>query len=416
MRAAAIRDYLAENDYPPVSEAALAKYGQRHWSTGAVLKGSNLSSAELTSMISDLSELGNVEKVTLVSKDDGFGNISIQHQITMVGSEDVESLEPAPIPKISVRIPSKGSRKRSKPSGMRLAVVLPDMQIGALEGLDTSLRPTQDEPAIDVAFQIMAIAEQLHGIDLVVNLGDNLDFPVFSTHRSAPGYNTRRAVKYAIDRYSAILATQRAIATDARIIDLPSNHVARLTNIIVDRIPGLLGISRAGEDSPLLSVANLCRYDEYGVEMVPGGYPDGKFWASPNLRFEHGSKVSSIPGATARKYLQEGVSVIYGHVHRSEWIYHTAHTATGSVTSFAGSPGALCSFDGVLPSSLTGITEDGILAGVQKERWHHGVALVWYDPEGVVSPRLEHIYIEDGVAFFRGQELTATVDKWGEKL
>lgn len=150
--------------------------------------------------------------------------------------------------------------------------------------------------------------------------------------------------------------------------------------------------------------------------MPPGGYPDGKFWASDNLLFIHGDKTSSVPGATARKYLREGVSVVYGHHHHEELLRNVVEINGRSRVSFAGSAGCTCRVDGFLPSAKTGSDDTGKLAGVQREPWNQGIWFIWYDPEGLSDPVLEICQIENGKSIFRGQLYESTVDKFGEQL
>lgn len=433
-RAKEIFEWLENEDWPSVKYQALARYGQRNWSEKAAVSGVVETVEESTEQIEDLitdiqNKGGTVTKVVVNKKprlewDKSSGeNIQVsrdvvEQRIEFVPESEIVpagiNIERAVVP--NIKIVSKAPRSRSKPFGMNLAVSLPDMQIGALDVNREALVPTQDEQAIDVAFQVMTFMEREHGLDLVVNQGDNLDFPAFSSHRSPPGYITQVATQYAIDRYATILATEREIAPAARILDLPSNHVIRLTNTLIDKIPALVGITRAGEETPLLSIRYLCRYDDYDIEAPLGGYPDGKFWASDNLLFVHGDKISSVPGTTARKYLQDGVSVVYGHHHHEELLRNVVEVNGVEKVSFAGSAGCLCSVRGDLPSSKTGSDEYGKLAGVQRELWNQGIWFVWYDPEGIKDPVLEICQIEKGKAVFRGKEFETTVDKYGNKL
>lgn len=422
MRYRDIIEYLKDNNLPQVTNRSLASYAYRNWRhTTLKLEDADLEDIEsLTQYVED-NNIGQVEKITLSSRT-GLNakgeEVTTTTQTVAIKRDNSVSVEPtlqrATVP--AIKINSKAPRRRSKPSKMNLLVVLPDMQIGGMEEDTESIRPTHDEEAINVALQILVQADKQHTVDTVVLLGDNLDFPEFSSHRSAPKYRTPRVTQYSIDKYSTILAAIRKAAPKSDIWDLPSNHVARMVNTMADKMPSLLGLSKAGETDPYISIANLCRFEEHGVKQVPGGYPDGKLWLSPNLRLEHGSRTSSVPGATSRKYLQEGVSVIYGHHHHAELLYHTVHTHKGSVTSFAGSPGALCSKKGVVPSALTGIDERGELAGVQDEKWQQGIWLVWYDPEGEEEAQLEPVTINNGKAIFRGQEYVSTVDQYGETL
>lgn len=435
LRAKGIIEHLEQEGLPTVSYKALAKYGQRNWSKSLDITVEDKDLSYINELVDEINStgLGDIEKVVISKKSyPGWDKIdgesiqvekeSIAHTITLKPFEEeeedqvseIEVIDRAKVP--GVKISSKARRGPSKPFEMNLAVAVPDMQIGAYDAPEGLLVPTQDERAIDVAFQVTSDMQDEHGIDLIANLGDNLDFPAFSSHRSAPGYTTNRTVQYAIDRYATILATERAIAPDSKIIDIPSNHVIRLLNTIIDKVPALVGIKRAYGDMPILSIPYLCRYDEYNIDMPPGGYPDGKYWASDNLLFVHGDRTSSTPGATARKYLRDGVSVVYGHHHHEEMLRNVTEVNGKAKISFAGSPGCLCMVDGSLPSAKTGPDDTGKLAGVQRESWNQGIWFIWYDEKGEKDPILEICQIEDGRSIFRGKEYITTVDRYGVKI
>lgn len=432
LRAKAIIERLEEDGLPTVSYKALAKYGQRNWSKSLAVTVEDKDISYVNDLVEEIKStgLGEIEKIVVSKKNyPGWDKVdgesiqvekeSVAHTISIKPfdedePEKIEVIDRARVP--DIRIASKAPESRSKPFEMNLGVAIPDMQIGAYDAPSGPLEPTQDERAIDVALQVILDMQNEHGLDLIVNLGDNLDFPAFSTHRSAPGYTTNRTVQYAIDRYATILATEREIAPDAKIVDLPSNHVVRLLNTVIDKIPALVGIRRAFGEMPILSIPYLCRYDEYNIEVPPGGYPDGKLWASDNLLFQHGDRTSSTPGATARKYLKDGVSVVYGHHHHEELLRNAVEINGKTKISFSGSPGCLCKVDGSLPSAKTGPDDTGRLAGIQREPWNQGIWFIWYDPKGEKDPILEICSIEDGRAIFRGKEYTATVDGFGNKL
>lgn len=434
LRAKGIVEHLETEGLPTVSYKALAKYGQRNWTQSLEVKIEDQSLDYVNDLVEEITStgLGDIEKVVISKKNyPGWEKVdgesvqvekeSLAHTITIKPFEE-EDIDPVEIEIVDrarvpdIRIASKAPESPSKPRKLNLGVAIPDMQIGAYSGSEGLLEPTQDERALDVAFQVMLEMENIHGIDLMVNLGDNLDFPAFSSHRTPPGYTTNQSTQYAIDRYATILATERKISPKATIVDLPSNHVIRLINTLIDKIPALVGIRRAFGETPILSVPYLCRYEEYDITMPPGGYPDGKYWASDNLLFVHGDRTSSTPGATARKYLKDGVSVIYGHHHHEEMLRNVSEQNGKVKISFAGSPGCLARVDGSIPSAKTGSDDHGKLAGVSREPWNQGIWFIWYDPKGEQDPVLEICSIEDGRTIFRGKEYTTTVDRYGTKL
>jgi hypothetical protein len=136
-----------------------------------------------------------------------------------------------------------------------------------------------------------------------------------------------------------------------------------------------------------------------------------------HLRFEHGSTYSSALGGTAVKQLQNGISVGYGHIHRSELLYKTRHTHAGPRTHFAGSPGCLCKTDSSIPASGVGINAEGSQGkSGRASNWDQGLWVFWWQDADDQLTALEPIQIWSGWAMFRGQSYFATVGPNGEEL
>src|SRR5690606_29598869 len=103
-----------------------------------------------------------------------------------------------------------------------------------------------------------------------------LDLPAFGSHRSAPAF--MHTTQMAIDRAAEEAAIQRQLAPDADIVWLEGNHESRLTKYLVDRAPALVGLNKGGQTAqPVMSLSNLCRFDEYGIEYLEP-YPDAELW------------------------------------------------------------------------------------------------------------------------------------------
>jgi len=225
--------------------------------------------------------------------------------------------------------------------------------------------------------------------------------------------STMKKVEYTGKVWCLVVENERFFASRDNHPFLTGN--CRITNVLTDKLPNLVGLARSGEDKPVNSVSYLCRFEEYGMEYLEG-YPDAEFWANDGLRFVHGHLYSSTKGGTANKYLAKGISTIHGHTHRAEMLWGNRKTKDGGHTVFAGSAGCLCRTDGAVPSTSTGITGAGKQNSKKKtEDWQQGIFVVWYEVDGLES-RIEHVMIEDGKAIFRGIEFNATVDPNGEKL
>jgi hypothetical protein len=159
--------------------------------------------------------------------------------------------------------------------------------------------------------------------DLIVDLGDGMDFPTVSQHKPNPAHNY--SVQECANSYASWLYTLRLAAPDARIVILADNHVtARLRDYQLTQAAALYGVTPAqitglGDDlEPLLSIRRLLRLDELGIEyLAPPGdthYAESQFEIVPGeLVAFHGYRTGANVG---RKFLDDyGVSVIYGHVH-----------------------------------------------------------------------------------------------------
>jgi hypothetical protein len=272
----------------------------------------------------------------------------------------------------AIKVPAN-TVKPTVVDGWERAVVLPDMQIGYYRTGD-QLEPTHDEAAISIAIAVIKDVKP----SLIVMVGDNADFPELGKYRLSPAY--ARTTQATIDRVTMLVAQLRQAAPGARIVYLAGNHEERLPNYILDNAAAAFGLRQGHlpDTWPVLSMPFLCRFDEFGVEYLPG-YPAGSVWINQRLRVIHGDKVAS-GGSTAHKYLaSEKTSVIYGHIHRHELAYRTREDYDGPKTIMAASPGCLARTDGAVPSTKGGIDLDGRPV-VRHEDWQQGLAVVEYEP------------------------------------
>lgn len=186
----------------------------------------------------------------------------------------------------------------------------------------------------------------------------------------------------------------------------------RLINTAVDKMPGLAGLSRAGETKPLLGIEYLCRFDDVNVTHIED-YPNGVHWANEGLRFIHGSAVSAAKGATSAKQLSLGVSTVAGHGHRAELVWDRRMTKDGALQIFAGSAGTLAKINGEIPSSKTGVNPSGGLPYRKgTETWQQGIMIIHYEHEGFNA--YPHIVpINEGEAYLHGKRFQSSVDSNG---
>ena len=350
----------------------------------------------------DVDEVGRITRVSLyqslTKNDEGEAEIHDLVGVQLSPSwEDGPQWDPvsqAPPVKCSVK-PVKGLQK---PEGWQTAVIVPDIQIGYYRDVHGELIPTHDEDAISLC---MSMIRDLNP-EKVVLVGDNLDLPTMGKYRLSPAFAD--STQASIDRMATLAAELRACAPNAEIQMLAGNHEERLVNYVLDNASAAFGIRRGNSpDSwPVISVPYLARFDDHGVEFVPG-YPTSTVWINEKLKVIHGNKVNSN-GVTATKYLNDSkVSVIYGHIHRREWAERTRQDWDGAKTIMAASPGTLARTDGAVPSTRGALDLDGrpILSD-GLEDWQQGVGIVTFQP-GDGNFFYEQIPIHDGQAWFRGK-------------
>jgi len=351
-------------------------------------------------------DLDQVARVKTVKAYQGFYKDAegTAHTVDMHGIEFVPTFADGPAwppvqPCPSVRMPPR-IKPAKKATTWQTAVVLPDMQVGFFRAADGELDATHDERAIAVAFAIVADEQP----DLVVLVGDNADFPEFGKYRLTPAF--QRTTQATIDRLGVLCAQLRSAAPDARIVWIAGNHEERLPNFIIDNAAAAFGLRQANkpETWPVLSVPNLCRFDEHDIEYLPG-YPASSLWINERLRVIHGTRVRS-GGSTAHAYLAtEKTSVIFGHVHRREYAARTREDHDGAKETMAASPGCLARIDGAVPSTNGGTDLDGRPI-VRHEDWQQGLAVVEYEV-GDGRFTYHNVAIHDGWAMWRGKEYRA---------
>jgi predicted phosphodiesterase len=293
-------------------------------------------------------------------------------------------------------------------SDWKVAVALPDPQIGYRRYEDGSLDPFHDEAAMDVALQIVGL-DHGHPVDQVINLGDFLDLPMYGTYEQET--NFAHTAQLAINRGYRFLAEQRANAgADARIILLEGNHDKRLNRFINNNAAAAYGIKVADMPSswPVLSLQNLLRLDELGVEFIDG-YPAAAHWINKRLRAMHGDRANSS-GSTAAQYANSNpnISTLFGHTHRMEQQSKTVFDRDQAIKSVSFSPGCLCRVDGAVPSVKAGLDAKG--QPLQYfENWQQGVSVIFFKDGDDDSFHFDQVHIHKGKTMYRGQEIHSNV-------
>lgn len=285
----------------------------------------------------------------------------------------------------------------------KVAIALPDPQIGYRHIMDKGWDTFHDEAAMDVALQIISYLEETDRVDYVINLGDFLDLPSQGRFEQEAAF--AGTTQKALDRGHLFLQQQRAAAgPKADIVLIEGNHDRRMEKFILSNSAAAWGIKRANMDElPVMSLPYLLRLDEIEVEYIDA-YPSGAYWLTPNLRAIHGTKARSN-GSTAAAYTNADphISTIFGHSHRLEIQSKTVFNRDEAIRSVAVSPGCLCRTDGAVPSVGSSTHTDGTAAQFH-ENWQQGVAVIILEDE---KPYIELVEIRHGVAWFRGKKFKA---------
>lgn len=343
----------------------------------------------------DPDDLNRVQKVNLWQgfyKDkDGVAHKVDMSGITMAPEWDDGPQWPVVQPAKPVRPRSTGAAKVKNADEPLTCVILPDPQIG-FRSVNGQLDPFHCETSMALA---LAVTKSLRP-DRIINLGDTLDFAEFSRFEILPEFaSTTQAT---LDRAHEFLGQQReASREDTQIELIEGNHDRRLGNFITANARAALRLRQANtpESWPVLSVPNLLRLDELGVEYVEG-YPAGITWINDRLACVHGErlKVSQVVD-------EERVSIIQGHIHRIARQHKTWRTAKGARTTLAASPGCLCRIDGAVPSTK-GSTDASGRPIKRPEDWQNGMAVVTYMP-GDGEFQVELIPFHGEFTYFRGK-------------
>jgi predicted phosphodiesterase len=300
--------------------------------------------------------------------------------------------EPALIKPVAVaKLPKIKAPKQPKETGSwKLCVLLPDAQIGFRRYADNVLDPFHDVTTLQLAYTIMTHLEKEYGIDLVVNLGDTMDLPMFGKYEQEVSF--ARTVQATLQAGHNYMAMQRAISPEAEIVFIEGNHDCRLERHIRSVSPALQELRQIdNDDYPVLSMPHLMQFDALNITYA-GAYPAAEFWSNKRLVAVHGTRANSN-GSTSVQYANKQPlhSTVFGHSHRSDLYYKTHHTASGPVENVAFSPGCLCRIDGAVPSVKGGVGMNERPA-IRYEDWQQGMAVVWYKDDGDFDIQPIHIH------------------------
>ncbi len=302
------------------------------------------------------------------------------------------------------------SRRKAIKRDYASIFVFSDLQIDYRRIIDhetqtSELIPLHDERAMKVARFICRDIRP----DYIYNLGDSIDLAALSRFKPDSDH-FHATIGPSFQRLHDYYAELRSDNPEAEIAEVDSNHNIRLKNFVLKNAAPLYNMHRPGDTDqyPVMSypyLANLGHlgvkwYGGYGAAVIPHNYDD------PNrpdkaMLFRHGTK--ALKGSTTSRVLTDSpeIHTFQGHIHRAESMWRT--NRAGKYIG-AHAVGSLCRIDGVVPSYYNGVDDTNLPVHYQ-ENWQQSVAEVRDYGDGHYE--VNHIFINDGHAFYNGKEYSA---------
>lgn len=296
-------------------------------------------------------------------------------------------------PAAAVKLPAVKSKPKSA-NGSRVTVILPDPQIG-YRRVDGELIPTHDVDAMSVGVTVAKAA----GADRIVNLGDTIDLPEWSS-KFIVTPEFVETTQPALDEGHRFLARQRSICENVDVLE--GNHDDRLAISTTANARAALRLRQActtPETWPVLSMQSLLRLDDLGV-TYHDGYPANKTKLTVGtdeltpLYAVHGDLLDVVKVAKVSRQ-----SYVQGHIHRRAMHCETYEVDGRPITVMAFSPGCLCRVDGAVPSTKSAKTRQRPL--VRWENWQQGMAVITEHDDGDWAAEI--VPIHRGRAMWRGK-------------
>jgi hypothetical protein len=246
---------------------------------------------------------------------------------------------------------------------MRRIYVISDLQV-----------PYMDRRAVDAV--ALCIADTKATDDMVVSVGDEMDFQTISKYAQGGALEWERSIGKDRDLTHQILK-------DLQVKHISrSNHCDRLWLSITRRLPGLIG-------APELELENFLRLPELGIT-----YHREAFQMAPNTLLLHGDEagVSQVGGSTAAGLVRRtGMNVVCGHSHRQGY-QPVTFSYNGNLTR---------TLFGMEVGHLTDMKSSG-MQYVRTHNWQQGWAVVYVDQKNVypvLIPITNKSFVFEGVQY-----------------
>lgn len=223
-----------------------------------------------------------------------------------------------------------------------------------------------------------------------VHLGDLLDLPSLSRHRTNPLWNA--SVQECIQAGYEILRGYREASPDTFWHALPGNHDERIRDYQLQRAPEMFGVRPADLDERELAAVHalptLLHLAALGIDWrgTDADYEHAQVDVSADLVARHGWITGA--GSAEKTVRRLGLNVVVGHTHRQRVHHVTENRRRETLTSVCVEAGCMCTIEGGLGYVINPDWQNGAYA-----------ATVW--PDGSFNG--EHITYRDGVLSWRDQ-------------
>jgi predicted phosphodiesterase len=260
------------------------------------------------------------------------------------------------------------------------AIFLPDFQIGyEWDESYSYLDPFHDRAAIECCVQFVREQQPTY----LYILGDYLDLPEYSKFQRG-----RKGVRYANTTQPAVeegfywLWELRNAAPKTKFRFVYGNHDARLNNAVRTLNEELNFLRPAQEKKPMLTLQNLLRFQELGIES--NTEYDTPMWLWDELCIRHGEEYANLK---ADKLTH---TTVQGHAHRIVYDQKTSWEPQGTKTVAMVSPGCLVRLDGPIPRFN------------KQSNWQQGIAIAHRPVVGNVH--IAVLPILDSTIYYGGKE------------
>lgn len=157
-------------------------------------------------------------------------------------------------------------------------------------------------------------------------LGDINDFENISKYLSTVSVHNNNPSECLEPAHEVMGSWAASCPKDTKLEWIHGNHDVRLPNLIISKVPQLMGLKRAGTNDEVLSLDYLLNIEQFGWKHITdpmGLYQHQVIEIAPRILAIHGDVARSKAGNTAHSYLMNDDYdvLLHGHDHRQAIVY-----------------------------------------------------------------------------------------------